>query len=92
MPASFFSQVLGSPQDISSYRMRLLVGDVVGVIHAIAPPDAARVALCGHDWGGMIGWHVAHMYPELIDQLAVVCFPHPLRFKFSQMSLDQLRR
>ncbi|GAB4814773.1 hypothetical protein N2152v2_001819 [Parachlorella kessleri] len=80
------------PQDINSYRMRLLVEDVVGVIRAIAPPDTGRVALCGHDWGGMIGWHVAHMYPELVDRLAVVCFPHPQRFKCSQMSLEQLRR
>ncbi|GAB4814779.1 hypothetical protein N2152v2_001825 [Parachlorella kessleri] len=79
------------PQDVASYRMERLVEDVVEVIHAIAPPDTGRVALCGHDWGGIIAWHVAHLRPELIGRLAVLCAPHPACY-VRNMDWDQAKR
>ena len=82
---------LPTVQDVASYRMECLVEDVVGVIRAIAPPDSGSVALCGHDWGGIIAWHAAHLRPELIDRLAVLCAPHPACFG-RNMDWDQAKR
>ena len=79
-------------QDVASYRMECLVEDVVSAIRAVAPPGSSHVAaLCGHDWGGIIAWHVAHLRPDLIGRLAVLCAPHPACFG-RNMDWDQAKR
>ena len=44
------------PPGVASYRARLLVADVAGLI---ATPGRARPPCVGHDWGGVIAWKVA---------------------------------
>ena len=44
------------PDDVGAYRMRALVGDVVGLLDGLG---VDRAAVVGHDWGGALAWAVA---------------------------------
>lgn len=49
--------------------------------------------LVGHDWGAGTAWTVAGMYPELVDKLIVMNFPHPLSFpKYVATHMSQFKR
>jgi len=50
------------------------VGDLAAVIRAEGRDSAWIV---GHDWGGLIGWHMAMSLPHKVDGLAVLNAPHP---------------
>jgi pimeloyl-ACP methyl ester carboxylesterase len=62
------------PADIRAYAIDLLVDDVVNLI---TKTGRERVALVGHDWGGMVAWWVAERHPALLDRLIVSNIPHP---------------
>src|SRR5688500_17850443 len=78
------------PKGIKSYRIDALVEDVIGLIDAL---DYEKVNLVGHDWGGIIGWVLAHKYPERLHRLSVLNAPHPaVMRRFLLRDLDQMRR
>lgn len=77
------------PNDVSAYRINELVEDVKGVIQGLG---YERCVLVGHDWGGAIAWNVAYTYPEFIDRLIVMNFPHPAKFKEGLLTPQQLLR
>jgi pimeloyl-ACP methyl ester carboxylesterase len=54
----------GCPADASQYTLLHLVGDVVGLIHALGEREAIVV---GHDWGAPVAWHTALL--EFFEQL-----------------------
>jgi pimeloyl-ACP methyl ester carboxylesterase len=62
------------PKGVENYDMRLLVGDVVAVIHALGKEKAIIV---GHDWGGMVAWQVALNVPQVTEKLVILNLPHP---------------
>src|SRR5271168_5552029 len=62
------------PKGVENYDMRLLVGDVVAVIHALGKEKAIIV---GHDWGGMVAWQVALNVPQVTEKLIILNLPHP---------------
>ena len=62
------------PRGVENYDMRLLVGDVLAVIHKLGQQKAIVV---GHDWGGAIAWTVAMNVPEAVDRLVILNLPHP---------------
>jgi pimeloyl-ACP methyl ester carboxylesterase len=62
------------PKGVENYDMRLLVGDVVAVIHALG---AQKAIIIGHDWGGMVAWQVALNVPQVVDRLVILNLPHP---------------
>lgn len=62
------------PRDLSTYRMDVLAGDVVGLMDALQVPKAIVV---GHDWGGAIAWITAVLHPERVEKLAVLNAPYP---------------
>jgi epoxide hydrolase 4 len=65
------------PQGVWAYRMDALLGDVIGLIdHA----GAARAAIVGHDWGGVIAWHLAVFHPQLVEKLIILNAPHPAAY------------
>ena len=66
-----------SPQEVSAYRMEVLVQDVAGLIRA---SGARETLLLGHDWGGALAWTLAMREPSLIDRLVVCNLPHPACF------------
>jgi pimeloyl-ACP methyl ester carboxylesterase len=44
-----------------------MVGDAVGLIHALGADDAVVV---GHDWGAPVAWHTALLRPDLVRGVA----------------------
>lgn len=78
------------PVDIDAYRTERLVGDIVELIEMMGISD---VCVAGHDWGGVVAWHLAARYPQLVQRLAIVNAPHPLIMQRSlQGSFQQLMR
>ena len=63
------------PPAIEDYVIPKLVEDIKGLMDVVAPDKLA--ALGAHDWGGPIGWLVAHLYGERIEKLIMVNGPHP---------------
>lgn len=74
----------------SGYDIDTLMADVRGLITALGYAKAHIVA---HDWGGVIAWHLAQRFPQVVNRLAVLNCPHPQRlFQELVTNLDQLRR
>jgi len=62
------------PKGVENYDVRLLVGDVIAVIHALGKEKAIIV---GHDWGGLVAWQVALNVPQVTEKLIILNLPHP---------------
>ena len=65
------------PARVRDYRIELLAGDVAALIERHC---AGRAHLVGHDWGGVIAWHLAMHRPDLIDRLVILNAPHPAAY------------
>jgi pimeloyl-ACP methyl ester carboxylesterase len=71
------------PPGVDAYRTETLVDDVDALIrHA----GAARAAVVGHDWGGVLAWLLPLWHPDVVERLAVLNAPHPAAY------LRELRR
>jgi pimeloyl-ACP methyl ester carboxylesterase len=77
------------PQGIAEYTLDTLAQDVADLIDA---SGAKSVLLCGHDWGGMIAWHVAMYAVRPIERLVIMNAPHPACFYERARTLRQLRK
>lgn len=64
----------GKPEGIDAYRLDRLAADVVGLADALG---LDRFRLVGHDWGGVVAWAAAALYPARIERLAILNAPHP---------------
>ena len=62
------------PEAIDQYTILHLVGDLVGLLDALAAPTAVVV---GHDWGANIAWQAARLRPDRFR--AVACLSVPFR-------------
>lgn len=66
-----------APAEVSAYRAKHLVADLVALIeNAGAPLDL----LVAHDWGGACAWALAAQRPDLIRRLLIINSPHPATF------------
>jgi pimeloyl-ACP methyl ester carboxylesterase len=61
----------------TGYDIPTLSDDVAALIEELG---AARAHVVGHDWGGAVAWAFAHRHPRLLDRLAILNGPHPLRY------------
>src|SRR5690349_11705246 len=61
-----------APEAIESYAMPLLVGDVVGLVHALG---AERAHVVGHDWGSALAWSAALMRPDVFPTVVGMSVP-----------------
>lgn len=43
-----------------------------------------------HDWGGVVAWHTAALYPDVVERLIVMGIPHPSAWN-DNMDLNQAR-
>ena len=66
-----------APTDVSAYRAKHVVGDIVAAIEALGSPLDLLVA---HDWGGALAWNLAAQRPELLRRLLIINSPHPATF------------
>ncbi len=60
------------PEPIDAYTQRKLVGDIVGMLDALA---IGRCTIIGHDWGGAVAWNAALMAPESIERVIGINTP-----------------
>jgi pimeloyl-ACP methyl ester carboxylesterase len=65
------------PPGVWAYRLDALVGDVLGLI---AHAGAERAAIAGHDWGGVLAWHLAMYHPQMVEKLIILNAPHPAAY------------
>ncbi|RYF14667.1 MAG: alpha/beta hydrolase [Comamonadaceae bacterium] len=65
------------PAEVSAYRPKHLVQDIVALAQAEGAPLACLVA---HDWGGAVAWGFANQHPQLTQRLAIINSPHPGTF------------
>lgn len=63
------------PKDVRSYEVERLAGDIAGLLRSLGRKKAIVV---GHDWGAVVAWFVAQLYPEIVERLAILNVPHPL--------------
>jgi pimeloyl-ACP methyl ester carboxylesterase len=61
------------PPHLSAYRLDRLAGDVVGLMQALGREHASVV---GHDWGGVVAWTAALLYPQHVTRLVVLNAPY----------------
>ena len=66
-----------APADVSAYRAKHVVGDIVAAIEALGAPLGLLVA---HDWGGALAWNLAAQRPDLLRRLLIINSPHPATF------------
>ena len=65
------------PADVSAYRLETLVEDMVQLLDHVTDEPALVVA---HDWGGPVGWALAHSEQARIRGILSTNGPHPFRF------------
>ena len=68
-----------SPAEVSAYRAKYVVQDLVALKQALSP-DAPLACLVAHDWGGAVAWNMANQHPQLMHKLAIINSPHPGTF------------
>ncbi len=60
------------PEAIDQYSILHLIGDLVGLLDALAAPTAVIV---GHDWGANIAWQAARLRPDRFRAVASLSVP-----------------
>ncbi|HEY2796089.1 MAG TPA: alpha/beta hydrolase, partial [Micromonosporaceae bacterium] len=61
------------PSEVEAYAIDELVADAVGILDALGL-DAIDVV--GHDWGAIVGWHLAAEHPDRVRSFTAVSVPH----------------
>lgn len=77
------------PQGVAQYTLEKLGRDVAALIEALGE---ARAYVVGHDWGGLVAWHVGMYHGDHVEKLAVINAPHPVVFQRELRKLPQLAR
>jgi pimeloyl-ACP methyl ester carboxylesterase len=73
-----------APQAIDQYTILHLVGDMVGILDALAAPSAVIV---GHDWGASVAWQAALTRPDRFRAVVSLSVPFRPRAKAPPTSL-----
>ncbi|XP_027115987.1 epoxide hydrolase 3 [Coffea arabica] len=64
-----YGDTTGAPvNDSSEFTCLHVVGDLVALLHAIAP-DEEKVFVVGHDWGAMVAWYLCMFRPDKVKAL-----------------------
>jgi pimeloyl-ACP methyl ester carboxylesterase len=62
-----------APEDIAKYTQLHLVGDAVGLVHALS---AETAIVAGHDWGAPVAWNCGLMRPDIFSGVAGLSVPY----------------
>ncbi len=62
------------PAAVSAYAMPEMVSDSIGLLDAL---ELSTVDVVGHDWGALVGWHLAAKHPDRVRSLVAISVPHP---------------
>jgi pimeloyl-ACP methyl ester carboxylesterase len=77
------------PTGVHAYRTDAIARDIASLVEALGEE---RAHIVGHDWGGLIAWHLGMNYPEVVNRLVVVNAPHPVAYRREVFKLEQLLR
>jgi pimeloyl-ACP methyl ester carboxylesterase len=61
------------PEDIDAYALVALAADAVGLLDALG---LERATLVGHDWGSIVVWTAALMYPDRVEKVVSLNVPY----------------
>ncbi|WP_448563997.1 alpha/beta fold hydrolase [Trichothermofontia sp.] len=67
-----------SEKPSSGYDLDTLATDIQGLIQQLG---YLKAHVIGHDWGGTIAWHMAQLFPDCLNRLAILNAPHPQRLR-----------
>jgi epoxide hydrolase 4 len=62
------------PIETLAYHIDCLSDDIAGLVRALG---CAKVDIVAHDWGGLVAWHLASRYPEMLRRMVIFNAPHP---------------
>ena len=74
------------PRHVADYRLSELGADVLALAGHLGPEP---VHLVGHDWGGIVAWHLAATEPSHWASLTVLSTPHPRAYGAAALRSDQ---
>ena len=74
------------PRHVADYRLSELGADVLALADRLGP---GPVHLVGHDWGGIVAWHLAAREPSRWASLTVLSTPHPRAYAAAALRSDQ---
>lgn len=78
------------PAGIAAYALDSLADDVLAVADEF---ERSEFALVGHDWGGIVAWHLCGRDPHRITRAVILNAPHPASFAaFAMRHPVQLRK
>jgi pimeloyl-ACP methyl ester carboxylesterase len=77
------------PESVEAYSMFNIVGDIVGLVHAL---NQERAIIVGHDWGATVAWHCALLRPDIFNALALLSVPYRCRSWESGHPTTMLKR
>lgn len=63
------------PDSVSAYAIGFLANDVLGLMDVLGIESAVVI---GHDWGALIGWHLAMHAPQRVSRFAALSVGHPM--------------
>lgn len=61
------------PTDVGAYALTHLVDDAIGLLDRLG---LERATLVGHDWGSIVVWSAALMYPDRVDRVISLNVPY----------------
>lgn len=62
------------PSATAAYSINFLADDVLRLMDALG---IEKASLVGHDWGGLIGWHLAMHAPDRFERYVALSTGHP---------------
>ena len=65
------------PKSLDAYSIDQLVGDINALIRWTGREQAYVI---GHDWGAMVAWWLALLFPHRVKKLGILNVPHPKIF------------
>lgn len=75
------------PTDVNEYQLPKLASDVIGILDEL---KIDRAHLVGHDWGSVVGWVIASLYPKRIKRFVPLSVGHPSIF--TDFGIEQLQK
>jgi epoxide hydrolase 4 len=61
------------PAGLSAYKLETLAADIVAMASALGRD---RFSVVGHDWGGIVAWHLASDLSDCVERVAIINAPN----------------
>ena len=61
------------PEGLRAYTLDVLADDVLGLASSLG---RSTFSVVGHDWGGVLAWHLASRNPDQIERAVILNGPH----------------